>query len=146
MLDFALDGGMSVQQFEGVDYADKSNRKDGEKFAPIIDVAAAFDVGKRERKTTEHWSADWAEPVPRERKDDVKQKKLPAHMRLPGRMETYQFYPYVNEAALLPRPPPPRLRPAPWTTTRVHSLLLHYSHYFSHSLTHSLLASPGARG
>jgi len=144
MLDFALDGGMSVQQFEGVDYADKSNRKDGEKFAPIIDVAAAFDVGKRERKTTEHWSADWAEPVPRERKDDVKQKKLPAHMRLPGRMETYQFYPYVNEAALLPRPPPPRLRPR--AVDYDTSTTYYYYTTLTTSLTHSLLASPGARG
>ena len=88
LYDFALDGGMSTQVFEGKDYSDRSALKDAE-----MAMSFAFiDPGKRERKPI----ATYSEAVVRSAVDDADKKpKLPKHLRLP-RMEDWQFYSKVR--------------------------------------------------
>ena len=95
MYDFRLDGGMSSQVFDGVDYSKAALReqaaRDAEK-AELAALAANFafiDPGKRERKAV----ASYAEQIARvERAEADSKPKLPRHLRLP-KMEDWQFYP-----------------------------------------------------
>ncbi len=88
LYDFRLDGGVSAQQYEGVDYGDKMKREQKANMhslsMPII------DTGKRERKTIINYNDE----IMGELLDDPGDKKklhLPKHMRIP-KMEDWQFY------------------------------------------------------
>jgi len=83
LLDFRLDGGMSAQTFEGVDYSDKELRTQ-------LRLLAADSLGKRERRAppTNY------NPVMTPKKMMVvnnRRIKLPKSLRLP-KMEEHQFY------------------------------------------------------
>jgi len=83
LLDFRMDGGISAQTFEGVDYSDLELRKQ-------LRLLAADSMGKRERRapTSEY------NPVTEPKKSMVvnnQKVKLPKALRLP-RMEDHQFY------------------------------------------------------
>jgi SWI/SNF-related matrix-associated actin-dependent regulator of chromatin subfamily A member 5 len=83
LLDFRLDGGISAQTFEGVDYSDREFRNQ-------LKLLAADSMGKRERRAppTNY------NPVVEPRKSMVvnnRKIKLPKALRLP-RMEDHQFY------------------------------------------------------
>lgn len=83
LLDFRLDGGISAQTFEGVDYSDKELRKQ-------LRLLAADSIGKRERRPP---PTDY-NPVMEPKKSMVvgdKRIKLPKTLRLP-RMEDHMFY------------------------------------------------------
>ena len=83
MLDFRLDGGISAQTFEGVDYSDSHLREH-------LRMMAANSMGKRERRPpTQNYN-----PIIHTKKsmtvNDVK-IKLPRCLRVPN-MEDHQFY------------------------------------------------------
>eukprot|EP00978_Attheya_sp_CCMP212_P007132 scaffold16597_cov49-Attheya_sp.AAC.1 len=83
LLDFRLDGGISAQTFEGIDYSDKDLRDQ-------LRMLAADSIGKRERKAppTNY------NPIIQPKKTMVvnnRKIKLPRELRLP-RMEDHQFY------------------------------------------------------
>lgn len=83
LLDFRLDGGISAQTFEGVDYSDREFRNQ-------LKLLAADSMGKRERRAppTNY------NPVVEPKKSMVvnnRKIKLPKALRLP-RMEDHQFY------------------------------------------------------
>jgi len=83
MLDFCLDGGISAQTFEGVDYSDRELRNQ-------LRLLAADSMGKRERRTppTNY------NPITQPKKSMIvnnRKIKLPKALRLP-RMEDHQFY------------------------------------------------------
>uniref|UniRef100_A0A7S3VCZ0 Chromatin-remodeling complex ATPase chain n=1 Tax=Chaetoceros debilis TaxID=122233 RepID=A0A7S3VCZ0_9STRA len=83
LLDFRLDGGISAQTFEGVDYSDLELRKQ-------LRLLAADSMGKRERRAP---PTNYI-PVTEVKKSIVvnnRKIKLPKALRLP-RMEDYQFY------------------------------------------------------
>lgn len=83
MLDFRLDGGISAQTFEGVDYSDKDLRDQ-------LRLLAADSLGKRERRAPPVNAA----PITQPKKSMIvnnKKIKLPMVLRLP-RMEDHQFY------------------------------------------------------
>jgi len=83
LLDFRLDGGISAQTFEGIDYSDRELRNQ-------LKLLAADSMGKRERRAppTNY------NPVVEPKKSIVvnnRKIKLPKILRLP-RMEDHQFY------------------------------------------------------
>lgn len=83
LLDFRLDGGISAQTFEGIDYSDRELRNQ-------LKLLAADSIGKRERRAppTNY------NPVVEPKKSMVvnnRKIKLPKILRLP-RMEDHQFY------------------------------------------------------
>jgi hypothetical protein len=83
LLDFRLDGGISTQTFEGVDYSDKDLRDH-------LRMLAANSVGKRDRRPppTEY------NPIIQSKKSMIvnnKRIKLPMSLRLP-QMEDHHFY------------------------------------------------------
>ena len=83
LLDFRMDGGISAQTFEGVDYSDKELRNQ-------LRLLAADSIGKRERRPP---PTDY-NPVMEPKKSMVvnnKRVKLPKSLRLP-RMEDHMFY------------------------------------------------------
>lgn len=83
LLDFRLDGGISAQTFEGVDYSDREFRNQ-------LKLLAADSMGKRERRAP---PASY-NPVVEPKKSmfvDNRKIKLPKALRLP-RMEDHQFY------------------------------------------------------
>jgi len=83
LLDFRLDGGISAQTFEGVDYSDKELRNQ-------LRLLAADSMGKRERRPP---PTDY-NPIMEPKKSMVvnnKRIKLPKSLRLP-RMEDHMFY------------------------------------------------------
>lgn len=83
LLDFRLDGGISAQTFEGVDYSDKELRNQ-------LRLLAADSIGKRERRPP---PTDY-NPIMEPKKSMVvnnKRVKLPKTLRLP-RMEDHMFY------------------------------------------------------
>lgn len=86
MYDFRLDGGMSTQIFEGVDYSTKDARE-----RELLAAQSNFflDTGKRERKAI----ANYSETQPRmaAADDGDKRQKLPRHLRL-NKMEDWQFF------------------------------------------------------
>jgi SWI/SNF-related matrix-associated actin-dependent regulator of chromatin subfamily A member 5 len=94
MYDFSLDGGSSTQIFEGKDYSDKTMR-DQEKENP---AGGAFgigfiDTGKRERKTVNNYMDGNGSAVVASSADAADKKpKLPRHLRIPPRMDDWQFY------------------------------------------------------
>ena len=83
LLDFRMDGGISAQTFEGVDYSDKELRNQ-------LRLLAADSVGKRERRPP---PTDYT-PITEPKKSMVVNNtriKLPKTLRLP-RMEDHMFY------------------------------------------------------
>ena len=83
LLDFRMDGGISAQTFEGVDYSDKELRNQ-------LRLLAADSIGKRERRPP---PTDY-NPIMEPKKSMVvnnKRIKLPKSLRLP-RMEDHMFY------------------------------------------------------
>lgn len=92
MLDFKLDGGMSAQMFEGVDYSDAKMAQFQE------DLLGMIDMGKRERRTVAYnenqlymqQMAQQGATQPKKKKNK-KEIKLPRTMRLP-RMEEWQMF------------------------------------------------------
>ena len=83
LLDFRLDGGISSQTFEGVDYSDKALRDH-------LRMLAANSIGKRERKPP----PTSYNPIIHSKKSMVvnnRRIKLPKSLRLPS-MEDHQFY------------------------------------------------------
>ena len=92
MLDFKLDGGISAQMFEGVDYSDAKSAQFQE------DILGMIDMGKRERRTVaynenqlymQQMSQQGAtQPKKKKQKKEI---KLPRTMRLP-RLEEWQMF------------------------------------------------------
>ncbi|GAX14112.1 SWI/SNF-related matrix-associated actin-dependent regulator of chromatin subfamily A member 5 [Fistulifera solaris] len=83
LLDFRLDGGISAQTFEGVDYSDKDLRDH-------LRMLAANSVGKRERRPP----PSSYNPIIQSKKSMIvnnKRIKLPKPLRLP-QMEDHHFY------------------------------------------------------
>jgi SLIDE len=83
LLDFRLDGGISTQTFEGVDYSDKELREH-------LRLMAANSIGKRERRPP---PANY-NPIIESKKSMMVNNtkiKLPKTLRLPN-MENHQFY------------------------------------------------------
>lgn len=91
LLDFKLDGGLSAQTFEGVDYSDALARAAQAEFLSIL------DIGKRERKTVANYNENQLyqqqiaalQGPPKPKKAKV--IRLPKSLRLP-RMEEWQMY------------------------------------------------------
>lgn len=83
LLDFRLDGGMSAQTFEGVDYSDKELREQ-------LRILAANSIGKRERRPPPmNYN-----PIIQSKKSMVvnnRRIKLPKCLRIP-QMEDHHFY------------------------------------------------------
>ena len=82
LLDFRLDGGISAQTFEGIDYSDKQLRDQ-------LRLLAADSIGKRERKPLSNYN-----PILAPKKSMVinnRKIKLPESLRLP-RMEDHMFF------------------------------------------------------
>lgn len=83
LLDFRLDGGISAQTFEGIDYSDKGLREH-------LRMLAANSVGKRERRPP----PSSYNPIIQSKKSMVvnnRRIKLPKALRLP-QMEDHHFY------------------------------------------------------
>ena len=83
LLDFRLDGGVSAQTFEGVDYSDKELRDQ-------LRMLAANSIGKRERRPP----PQSYNPIMLPKKSMVvnnRRIKLPQNLRLPS-MEDHHFY------------------------------------------------------
>jgi SWI/SNF-related matrix-associated actin-dependent regulator of chromatin subfamily A member 5 len=95
MLDFKLDGGLSAQTFEGVDYSkqDLALAKAAQAQAELFSI---LDIGKRERRTVANYNENElfrSQVVMQhvERKKKKETVKLPAYLRLP-RMEEWQMF------------------------------------------------------
>lgn len=83
LLDFKLDGGVSAQTFEGIDYSDKDLRDQ-------LRLLAANSMGKRERRPP----PTSYNPIMHPKKSMIVNNtkiKLPSALRLP-QMEDHQFY------------------------------------------------------
>lgn len=83
LLDFRLDGGVSAQTFEGVDYSDKELRDQ-------LRLLAANSIGKRERRPP----PQSYNPIMHPKKSMIvnnRRIKLPRNLRLPS-MEDHHFY------------------------------------------------------
>jgi len=93
MLDFKLDGGLSAQTFEGVDYSEAKNAQFTEELLSVI------DVGKRERRSAVYnenqlymqQMQQQGLQQPKKKKKVKKEIKLPKMLRLP-RMEEWQMF------------------------------------------------------
>ena len=92
MLDFKLDGGLSAQTFEGVDYSEAKNAQFTEELLSVI------DVGKRERRTVAYNENQLymqqmkQQGMQQPKKKKVKKEvKLPKMLRLPL-MEDWQMF------------------------------------------------------
>lgn len=83
LLDFRMDGGISAQTFEGVDYSDKELRDQ-------LKLLAADSMGKRERRAP---PVEYTNIIPSKKTMVVNNRriKLPKSLRLP-RMEDFQFF------------------------------------------------------
>jgi SWI/SNF-related matrix-associated actin-dependent regulator of chromatin subfamily A member 5 len=93
MLDFKLDGQMSVQTYEGIDYSKAAHIQS--------ELLSIMDIGKRERRTVAYnenqlYQQQIAAMQGTKKKEKTKQPRLPKELRLP-RMEEWQMY---NKAAL----------------------------------------------
>ena len=84
LLDFRMDGGISAQTFEGIDYSDSQLRDE-------LKLLAADAMGKRERRPVN--VPNYANIVPSKKVMVVNNRriKLPQSLRLP-RMEDFQFF------------------------------------------------------
>jgi SWI/SNF-related matrix-associated actin-dependent regulator of chromatin subfamily A member 5 len=89
LYDFRLDGGMSTQIFEGKDYSDKSLRDNGN---AMFGGISFIDPGKRERKTVTTYNESSNMKAQRPDDGDKKQPKMPRHLRLPPKMDEWQFF------------------------------------------------------
>lgn len=95
MLDFKLDGGTSVQTFEGIDYSSNALAQ----AKAETELLGILDMGKRERRTVANYNENmlYQQQIATLQGKDIKQRKkkkeikLPKHLRLP-RMEDWQLY------------------------------------------------------
>ena len=95
LLDFKLDGGSSLQTFEGVDYS--SNALAAMKAE--AELLSIIDMGKRERRTVSNYNENklYQQQMAAVKGGVVKERKkkkvirLPKHLRLP-RMEEWQMF------------------------------------------------------
>jgi SWI/SNF-related matrix-associated actin-dependent regulator of chromatin subfamily A member 5 len=95
LLDFKLDGGTSVQTFEGVDYSSTALAQ----AKAEAELMGIIDMGKRERKTVANYNENllYQQQIAALQGKSVKERKkkkelrLPKHLRLP-RMEDFQMY------------------------------------------------------
>lgn len=90
MLDFKLDGGLSAQTFEGVDYSEAKNAQFTQELLSVI------DVGKRERRSVAYNENQLAMQQIAQQRTERKKKpkkeiKLPKMLRLP-RMDEWQMF------------------------------------------------------
>ena len=90
MLDFKLDGGLSAQTFEGIDYSEAKNAQFTEELLSYI------DVGKRERRTVAYnenqlYMQQVNQQTTQPKKNPKKEIKLPKMLRLP-KMEEWQMF------------------------------------------------------
>lgn len=90
MLDFKLDGGLSTQTFEGIDYSEAKNAQFTEELLSYI------DVGKRERRTVAYnenllYMQQVHQHAAQPKKNPRKEIKLPKMLRLP-KMEEWQMF------------------------------------------------------
>lgn len=90
LLDFKLDGGLSAQTFEGVDYSEAKNAQFTEELLSYI------DVGKRERRTVAYnenqlYMQQVKQQATQPKKTIKKEIKLPKMLRLP-KMEEWQMF------------------------------------------------------
>ena len=90
MLDFKLDGGLSAQTFEGIDYSEAKNAQFAEEFLSFI------DVGKRERRTVAYnenhlYMQQMKQYGTQPKKIIKKEIRLPRMLRLP-KMEEWQLF------------------------------------------------------
>ncbi len=83
LLDFRLDGGVSAQTFEGIDYSDAELRKQ-------LRLLAADSMGKRDRRPPPTTYNAIVQPTKSMMIQDRK-VRLPKALRLPS-MEDHQFY------------------------------------------------------
>ncbi|KAL7550037.1 hypothetical protein ACHAWF_013276 [Thalassiosira exigua] len=96
MLDFKLDGGLSAQTFEGVDYSGAKNAAFTEELLNVI------DMGKRERRAVRYNENQLyqqqmhQQPKKKQKKKEI---KLPKMLRLP-RMEEWQMFDRTSLHAL----------------------------------------------
>ena len=88
MYDFRLDGGMKAQEFDGVDYSDRTTR-DAETAA--LAQLAFIDPGKRERKVVASYAESMQAAKSFTGEEADRKPKMPRHLRLP-RMDDWQFY------------------------------------------------------
>ena len=87
LLDFTMDGGMSAQTYEGVDYSSGLTR---------AEQLGLFDIGKRERKPVKNYNEkDLAEEEMERAQNKAfkkpKESRFPKHLRL-KRMEDWQLF------------------------------------------------------
>jgi len=94
LLDFKLDGGIGTQQFEGVDYSDRSNRAQG----PLLPTDLLLDIGKRERRQVQSFGESYKAPEIKKLKKVPKHLRLPKHLLIPNNMMPWHFY---NRARLV---------------------------------------------
>ena len=85
MLDFKLDGGLSAQTFEGIDYSDAKNA------AFTQELIGVMDMGKRERRSVKYnenqlYMQQMKHQATKKKKAKKKEIKMPKMLRLP-RME-----------------------------------------------------------
>eukprot|EP00580_Thalassiosira_gravida_P020027 CAMPEP_0201664602 /NCGR_PEP_ID=MMETSP0494-20130426/6012_1 /ASSEMBLY_ACC=CAM_ASM_000839 /TAXON_ID=420259 /ORGANISM="Thalassiosira gravida, Strain GMp14c1" /LENGTH=911 /DNA_ID=CAMNT_0048143393 /DNA_START=1 /DNA_END=2736 /DNA_ORIENTATION=- len=89
MLDFKLDGGLSAQTFEGVDYSEAKNAQFTQELLGVM------DMGKRERRSVKYNENQlYMQQVKQkssQKKKTKKEIKLPKMLRLP-RMEDWQMF------------------------------------------------------
>jgi len=97
MLDFKLDGGGSMQTFEGVDYSkqDFAQAKAAQEQAELLGI---LDMGKRERRAVANYNEDQlyrqqiaSIQVTKKVEKKKKEIKLPRHLRLP-RLDEWQMF------------------------------------------------------
>ena len=99
MLDFKLDGSMSTQTFEGVDYSQKDLEaiKAAQAEAQLLGI---LDMGKRERKTVANYNENqlYQQQIAalqgmhaKEQKKKKKETRLPRYLRLP-KLEEWQMF------------------------------------------------------
>ena len=89
LYDFRLDGGMSTQVFEGIDYSDRNTR---EAELNALQALPFIDPGKRERKIIASYNDSAVNRTSRGGDEAVDKKlALPRHLRLP-KMEEWQFF------------------------------------------------------
>jgi SWI/SNF-related matrix-associated actin-dependent regulator of chromatin subfamily A member 5 len=99
MLDFKLDGGISTQTFEGIDYSQRGKDMDAVKAAQVqAELLGIMDMGKRERRTVANYNEDqlYKQQIALQQGGRVKVRKkketrLPKYLRLP-RMEEWQMF------------------------------------------------------
>jgi len=95
LLDFKLDGGISTQTFEGIDYSQQGKDLADAKAAQLqAELLGIMDIGKRERRAVANYNETklYHQQVGVQSRDRSKREhRLPKFLRLP-KMEEWQMY------------------------------------------------------